>query len=53
MRKLTSSWIPHQLIDQNRQLRLEICGGNFAKLSEGKIRLSDVVTDDIFWIWIL
>lgn len=51
LRKLTSRWIPHELSDQNRQLRLEICKENLARISESKIRLNDVITGDESWFY--
>ena len=51
LRKLTSRWIPHELSDKNRQLRLEICKENLARISESKIRLNDVITGDESWFY--
>ena len=51
MKKMSSRWIPHELTDENRLLRLEICRENLAKISEGKIRLSDVITGDESWFY--
>jgi histone-lysine N-methyltransferase SETMAR len=51
MRKLTSRWIPHELTNQNRQLRVEICRENLAKISEAKLRLSDIITGDESWFY--
>ena len=52
LRKLTSRWIPHELTDENRQERVAACHENLAKVSEGKLRLCDIITGDELWLYL-
>jgi [histone H3]-lysine36 N-dimethyltransferase SETMAR len=51
LKKLTSRWVPHELSDENRKLRVEICRENLKKISQGKWRLSDIITGDESWFY--
>ena len=51
LKKLCARWIPHQLTDQRKKQRVDICRDNLAKLRSGEWRLNDIVTDDETWIY--
>ena len=51
MRKLASRWIPHELTEKNRKIRVEMCRKNLAKFTENKWRLGDVITGDESWFF--
>ncbi|XP_065665676.1 protein GVQW3-like [Hydra vulgaris] len=60
LKKLTSryrltrgvSWIPHELIDQNRKNRVEACKENLALFRNGPWRLCDIITGDELWFYL-
>lgn len=52
LRKLASRWIPHQLTNNNRKVRVKACIENLNKFKEGKWRLCDVITGDESWFYL-
>ena len=51
LRKITSRWVPHQLTNEQRQQRVNICVENLRKIENGTWRLCDIVTGDETWIY--
>lgn len=51
LKKLCARWIPHELSDQTKKQRVDICRNNLAKLKSGQWRLCDIVTGDESWIY--
>jgi hypothetical protein len=51
VRKVTSSWVAHQLNDEQKQEQLRICRQNLAKFQNGTWRLDDIITGDETWIY--
>ncbi|CAF3142115.1 unnamed protein product [Rotaria sp. Silwood2] len=51
MRKITSRWVAHQLTDEQKQKRLQICRQNLEKFRNGTWRLCDIITGDETWIY--
>ncbi|CAF3864449.1 unnamed protein product [Rotaria sp. Silwood1] len=46
MRKVTSRWVPHQLTDEQKQPRVQLCRENLTKFQDGSWRLCDIITGD-------
>ncbi|CAF3414026.1 unnamed protein product, partial [Rotaria socialis] len=51
MNKVTPRWIPHQLNDEQKQERVQLCRENLAKFRDGSWRLCDIITGDETWIY--
>ncbi len=51
LRKISSRWVPHQLTQQQRQQRIDICVENLTKFENGTWRLCDIVTGDESWFY--
>ena len=51
MKKIASRWVPHQLSEKNKLVRLELCKENLEKIKTGKWRLCDIVTGDESWFY--
>ena len=51
LEKISSRWIPHELVEQKRKDRVRICKHNLEKFKSNKWRLCDVVTDDECFIY--
>ena len=51
MKKITSRWVPHQLTDEQKQERVQLCRENLAKFRDGSWRLCDIITGDETWIY--
>jgi histone-lysine N-methyltransferase SETMAR len=51
MKKLASRWVPHNLTDAQKKLRVEICRENLRKFHSGSWRPYDIVTGDETWIY--
>ena len=51
LKKLCARWIPHELTEQGKKQRVDICRANLAKLKSGEWRLNDIVTGDETWIY--
>lgn len=51
LKKLCARWIPHELTEQGKEQRVDICRTNLAKLKSGQWRLCDIVTGDETWIY--
>ncbi len=51
LRKISSRWVPHQLTQEQRQRRVNICLENLQKFENGTWRLCDIVTGDETWIY--
>ena len=51
LRKMSSRWVPHQLTQQQRQQRIDICLENLKKFESGAWRLCDIVTGDESWFY--
>lgn len=51
LKKLCARWIPHELSQQCKQQRVEICQENLAKLESGQWRMYDIITGDETWIY--
>ena len=51
LKKLCARWVPHELSEQCKQQRVEICKENLAKLESGQWRSCDIVTGDETWIY--
>ncbi|CAF1170428.1 unnamed protein product [Rotaria sordida] len=51
LRKITSRWVPHQLTNEQRQHRVNICLENLQKIENGLWKLYDIVTSDETWIY--
>lgn len=51
LKKVTSRWVPHNLTDQNRQIRVEYCKENLAIYRDGPGRLCDILTEDESWFY--
>jgi len=51
LRKITSRWVPHDLTEQQKAIRVQVCQENLDKFKEGKWRICDIMTGDESWIW--
>lgn len=51
LKKISSKWVPHQLTQQQRQKRMDICIENLQKLEGGTWRLCDIITGDESWFY--
>ncbi|CAF1261575.1 unnamed protein product [Adineta ricciae] len=51
LKKLCARWVPHELNEQCKKQRVEICRANLAKLESGQSRLCDIVSADETWIY--
>ena len=51
LRKLSSRWVPYDLTDAQKALRVLFCQENLAKFNEGKWRICDIITGDESWIY--
>jgi len=51
LRKISARWVPHQLTQQQRQQRIDICLENLTKFETGAWRLCDIVTGDESWFY--
>ena len=51
LRKISSRWVPHELTQEQRQRRVNICTENLAKFESGAWRLCDVITGDETWVY--
>jgi hypothetical protein len=49
--KVSSRWVPHNLNQQQRQRRIDICIENLQKFENGTWRLCDIVTGDESWFY--
>ena len=52
LRKISSRWVPHELTQEQRQRRVNMCTENLAKFESGAWRLCDVITGDETWFTI-
>lgn len=50
-RKVIPRWVAHQLTDEQKEKRLQICRQNLEKFRNGTWRLCDIITDDETWIF--
>ena len=50
-KKVTSCWVPHQLTDEQKQQRVELCCENLAKFQNSCCRLCDIIRGDETWIY--
>ena len=50
LKKIASRRIPHQFTDAQKAKRVEYCRENLRLISEGKIRLCDIINGDESWI---
>ena len=41
---MTSRWVGHQLADEQKQQRVEVCRENLVKFRDGSWRLYDIIT---------
>ena len=48
---MASRWVVHQLADEQKQQRVELCGGNLAKFRDSSWRLCDFITGYETWIY--
>ncbi|CAF4847578.1 unnamed protein product [Rotaria sp. Silwood1] len=51
MKKVTSRWVSHELTDEQKQQRVQLCRENLAKFQTGSGRLCDIITGDETWIY--
>lgn len=51
LRKVMSRFVPHDLTEANKLLRVQLCKETLAKLEEGKWRLCDIITGDESWFY--
>jgi hypothetical protein len=51
MKKVTSRWVPHELIDKQKHERVKLCRENLAKFHAGSWRLCDIITGDEVWVY--
>ena len=51
LRKVRSRFVPHDLTEANKRLRVKLCKDTLAKLEEGKWRLCDIITGDESWFY--
>ena len=51
MKKVTSRWVPHQLIHEQKQQPVKLFHENFAKFQSGSCQLCDIITGDKTWIY--
>ena len=49
--KITSRWVPHNLTEEQRQRRVDICIENLQKFESGAWRLCDIITGDESWFY--
>lgn len=51
LKKLCARWVPHELSEQCKQQRIQVCQENLAKIESGRWRLCDIVSGDETWIY--
>jgi histone-lysine N-methyltransferase SETMAR len=51
LKKLCARWVPHELTEQCKKERVEICRENLAKLESGQWRMCDIISGDETWIY--
>ncbi|CAF3134373.1 unnamed protein product [Rotaria sp. Silwood2] len=48
---MTSRWVRHQLIDEQKRDRVRLCRKNLAKFRDGSWRSCDIIIGDETWIY--
>ena len=50
--KVCARWVPHQLTDTQKQLRIQFCRQTLKGVEEGRSRrVSDIITGDEAWFY--
>ena len=52
LRKVCARWVPHQLTDDQKQLRIQFCHQSLQRFEEGRSRrVLDIITGDESWFY--
>ncbi|CAF4076146.1 unnamed protein product [Rotaria sp. Silwood2] len=52
LRKVCARWVPHKLIDDQKQLRIQFCHHSLKRFEEDQSRcVFDIITDDESWFY--